>query len=379
MSLSRYTIVHICFLTIGTFSQNAMMKRVVGLAPHLVEAGHNVTIVAEYTDENRDYFDVVDNADCVFLPFPDLRTELLRKAQVIRDRTPDVVYACGSGLRNLPALLGKTIVLEHAELFSENHETTFVQRKKSLILEWLSVLTADGLVLASKYLKRVYQNRDLLNRTRQLYLPYGVDLSHSTFSEYNRANGYKSSQAVRVLYMGSLYESYGIFDIVRSVPQVVHEHSSVEYVILGDGPDREAAIELAGSLGVSDHISFEGYVDEDVLDDYLASADAFLAPMFDTVKDKARCPSKIPMYMRYRRPIVTCKIGEVPFYLGDEGFYYSTGDPYSMAHEITRAIKHQALVDYDLKRIGWKHLSDSFRTWLDHDLNLSPSKEEVPA
>lgn len=370
----------ICFLTIGTFSQNAMMKRVSGLAPHLVEAGHAVTIVAEGTDENRDYFAQVDGAECLFLPFPGLRTEVLRKARVVRERTPEVVYACGWGLRNLPVLLGSTTVVEHAELLSENHETTFVQRKKSLILEWLSVLTVDGLVLASQYLKHVYEKRDLLDWTKQLYLPYGVDSSDTTRDERERESRDSGpSQMIRVLYMGSLYESYGIFDIVRSVPSVVDERPSIEYVILGDGPDREAAIELAESLGVSDHVHFEGYVDEDVLDDYLASADVFLAPLFDTVKDKARCPSKIPIYMGYQRPIVTCKIGEAPSYLGDEGFYYDPDDPESMAHEIIRASRLQGSVDYDLQRVSWEHLADSFLTWLEQDLSRSQPKGEVPA
>lgn len=355
-----------------------MMKRVAGLAPHIIACGHNVAVIAQDTDENRGYFEALKGTEQIFLSTSSVVSEIRQKALVVWERNPDVVYACGWGLRNLPAVLGNTSVVEHAELFSENYESTVLQRKKNLVLEWLSVWSADGLVLASQYLRNRYEKRDLLNQTKQLYLPYGTDFPATTTGEYDTGNGPTNrSQEVRILYMGSLYESYGIFDIVRTVPQVVADHSLVEYVILGDGPDREAAMGLAESLGVSDHIHFEGYVDEDVLDDYLACADVFLAPMFDTVKDKARCPSKIPMYMQYRRPIVTCKIGEAPSYLGDEGYYYDPDDPESMAHEIVRASRHQGPVDYELERISWVHLADNFLTWLQEDLSRPQPKQEV--
>jgi glycosyltransferase involved in cell wall biosynthesis len=134
--------------------------------------------------------------------------------------------------------------------------------------------------------------------------------------------------------------------------------------------DREAATDLAYSLNVQDCIDFEGYVDEDVLGDYLASADVFLAPMFDTVKDKARCPSKIPIYMQYRRPIVTCRIGEVSSYLREEGYYYRPGEPRSMARKIVNASRAPGPVEYDLGRIRWEHLARRFLDWVQNDLDV---------
>jgi len=363
----------LCFLTIGTFSDNATMKRAAGLAPHLAAAGHQVMIVAQDTDENREYFASGDDGvEKMLLSTPSVLSELRRKARIVQGRAPDVVYACGWGVRNLPALLADVSVVEHAELPSENHEATAVHRKKSLLLEWLSVGLADGLVLASQYLHRRYKHRDVLGRAKQLYLPYGIDYAPANLAqrEAESLNGESEDSTRRVVYLGSLYASYGIFDIVRSVPHVIDEESTIEYVILGDGPDREAAVDLAHSLNVQDRIHFEGYVDEEVLDDYLASADVFLAPMFDTVKDKARCPSKIPMYMRYRRPIVTCRIGEVPSYLGEEGYYYQPGEPRSMAREIVNALRAPSPVKYNLGRISWEHLTQHFLDWIQNDLHV---------
>ncbi|MCS3697428.1 glycosyltransferase family 4 protein [Salinibacter ruber] len=364
---------NLCFLTIGTFSDNATMKRAAGLAPHLAAAGHQVTIVAQDTDENREYFALGgDGVEKTFFSTSSVVAEIRRKARIVQSRGPDVVYACGWGVRNLPVLLADVSVVEHAELPSENHESTAVHRQKSLLLEWLSVGLADGLVLASQYLHRRYKHRDLLGRTQQLYLPYGINYASADVAqrEAELLNGGSEGATRRVVYLGSLYESYGIFDIVRSVPHVIDEEQEIEYVILGDGPDREAAIDLAYSLNVQDYIDFEGYVDEDVLGDYLASADVFLAPMFDTVKDKARCPSKIPMYMRYRRPIVTCRIGEVSSYLGEEGYYYQPGEPRSMAREIVNASRESGLVEYDLGRIRWEHLARRFLEWVQNDLDV---------
>jgi hypothetical protein len=101
--------------------------------------------------------------------------------------------------------------------------------------------------------------------------------------------------------------------------------------------------------------------------------------MFDTVKDKARCPSKIPMYMRYRRPFVTCRIGEIPAYLGDHGFYYSPGEPESMATQIARASRVQEPVNYDLQSVSWQHLSERFLAWLERKVFSDQTMVEVEA
>jgi len=365
--------VHFCFLTIGTFSENAMMKRVAGLAPHLITAGHRVTIVAQDTAENRDYFAPVDGANRIFLPVSGVLSEVRQKARIVREQSPNVVYACGWGVRGLPALLGDTSIVEHAELFSANYESSARNRLKNFLLEWGSVFFADGLVLASGYLLRTYQRRDIFGQTEKLRLPYGLNVQGR---DETAQTAESNENVVRVLYMGSLYASYGIFDIVESVAHVAESDEPVEYVILGDGPERQEAVERARVLGVSEHIRFAGYVDEDVLDDYLSSADVFLAPLFDTVKDKARCPSKIPMYMCHRKPIVTCRVGEAPEYLGDNGFYYTPGDPQSMARQILRASKRQDPVDYDLQSVSWKHLASRFLRWVENDLDVVKKKRE---
>jgi len=366
--------VHFCFLTIGTFSENAMMKRVAGLAPHLVAAGHRVTIVARDTDENREYFASVDGADRIFLPVSGVLSEIRQKARIVQEQSPDVVYACGWGMRGLPALLGDASVVEHAELFSANHESSVRNRLKSFFLEWGSVFFADGLVLASKYLLRTYQRRDLSGRTEKLRLPYGLNIQDGD----GAAPAVKTDKDLsRVLYMGSLYASYGIFGIMESVAHVAESDETVEYVIVGDGPDRQEAVDRAQALDVFEHIRFTGYVDEEMLDKYLASADVFLAPLFDTVKDKARCPSKIPMYMRHRKPIVTCRVGEVPEYLGDNGFYYAPGDPRSMARQIVRASRRQDPVDYDFRSVSWKYLASRFLRWVENDLDVAEKDKEV--
>ncbi len=354
---------HICFLTIGTFSDNAMMKRAKGLAPHLLEAGHWVSIVAQDTAENRDYFSSIEE-EKIFFSGSGLLQEVQQKALILRRRRPDVIYACGWGVRNLAALLGNVTVVEHAELLSANHESNTLQRVKNAFLEWGSVMFADGLVLASKFLLHTYRNRDALGFTKKLRLPYGVAMDETRAIQ----NTEPGSGTSRVVYMGSLYASYGILDIVDSVAHVVESGEPVEYIILGDGPERQQAIERARSLDIEDHIRFEGYVDDEMVDDYLSSADVFLAPMFDTVKDKARCPSKIPMYMAYRRPIVTCRIGEAAAYLGDDGFYYSPNEPESLAHQVVEASRVQDQIDYDLQSISWRHISERFLMWLERDL-----------
>ncbi|WP_259066446.1 hypothetical protein [Salinibacter ruber] len=80
--------VDICFLTIGTFSENAMMKRVKGLAPDLLDAGHRVTVVAQDTAENREYFSGVE-AEKASFPSTGVLREIRLKARILLDRGSD--------------------------------------------------------------------------------------------------------------------------------------------------------------------------------------------------------------------------------------------------------------------------------------------------
>ena len=78
------------------------------------------------------------------------------------------------------------------------------------------------------------------------------------------------------------------------------------------------------------------FVKEEDIPAYFTLADAFISPMNDTVQDWARCPSKLYMYLPYKKPIITCKIGEPYEVLKENGYYYTPGSEMSLSQSIMR-------------------------------------------
>ena len=136
--------------------------------------------------------------------------------------------------------------------------------------------------------------------------------------------------------------------------------------LLGDGPLSSEMAEFIASRTLSERVNLPGFKSGADLDAYLRTADVFLSPMTDTVIDWARCPGKTFIYMMYRRPIVTCRIGENWAALGEDAFYYEPGDVNSMVTAIDRALSAAPLFapNYDLKSISWETRATTYLDWL---------------
>ena len=110
--------------------------------------------------------------------------------------------------------------------------------------------------------------------------------------------------------------------------------------------------------------------------------------MNDTVQDKARCPSKLYMYLPYCKPIVTARIGEPFSVLGDKGYYYDCGSnaesdiiqntaitgfgPKYIEESVLSmvkvmdelVVKNVDHVDYDVTAHAWQQRATELSTWL---------------
>jgi len=92
-----------------------------------------------------------------------------------------------------------------------------------------------------------------------------------------------------LLTFGLLSPNKGIETMIRALPQIARAHPDALYVVLGathphlvarEGEAyRESLAALAAELGVADHVRFiDGFVEQELLLDYLAAADVYVTP-----------------------------------------------------------------------------------------------------
>jgi phosphatidyl-myo-inositol dimannoside synthase len=111
-------------------------------------------------------------------------------------------------------------------------------------------------------------------------IPMGVD----TGAAADPAQAAKLRRAHRrgggplLVFLGRLVDEKGVGDLIRAVGLLVPQLPDVTCVLLGEGQDRAAAEKLTAELGLSDRVTFVGWVPSEEVPHHLAAADALVAP-----------------------------------------------------------------------------------------------------
>jgi glycosyltransferase involved in cell wall biosynthesis len=369
----------ICFITVMDIKLPTM-KRATGMAMPLIEHGHHVSIVSWDTQANRErYAFECPKVEPLWIPktnnaFVDVRN----KYRAVNQWKPDIVYVCAFGMRNfiVKQLLKKqkskvpVVLIEHSELSSAIKNQPRWRQTGMRLLEKISILGSDGLLCASPYLTEVFGLSKRLYNCRQkvLYFPYAFNRNITKVPEdiVKVVKSHILPGKKRILYMGTLSVNYGILDILRAIKQLRGRRSDFNFYVLGSGRHAEQARRTANDEGVSEYTKFMGFVAEEHLGAWFSEADVFVAPLKDTVQDKARCPSKVYMYLPFQKPIVSCKIGDPYHTLGSDGFYYEPGDVNGLAMALDNALDHSEHWSprfVQVEQHSWEARTEQFLEW----------------
>jgi glycosyltransferase involved in cell wall biosynthesis len=204
---------------------------------------------------------------------------------------------------------------------------------------------------------------------RVQHLPYGADEPKAGL--VHAAAAFLKTQKLGryALYCGGMYRNYGFWTMLDAFIKTARMQPDFSAVLLGRGPEKEAGQAYIVEAGLKERIRFPGFVPEQELQLYLAGAAVHVSPLNDTITDRARCPSKIPMYMMMGRPVVTCRVGEAWEYLGDHGYYYKPGDTVSLASVLEEiwCIKTGSVI-YDLEKITWRSIAARYSEFWSYQL-----------
>lgn len=365
---------HICFLTTGNIRHIATMKRALGLANPLADLGWHVSIVALDCSDNREQIARSCDAriDIHYFRASGPLHEVICKTRIVRALAPQVLFLCSYSFRNRVwrrAIRNDVrIVVEHSELFSSIQGVSAVKRLMAAYFEGRSLRIACDLVCASRYLSEHFKERAARmpsGAPRIHYLPYAFpeQLVKEFPIELDRLRKEYGGR-VNVVYMGSLIRDYGLFLMLEAIRALDGLSRPVTLHLLGDGPDAVSARKYVARHKLSDAVHFAGYVPETHLSSWFHLADAFLAPLFDTVQDHARCPSKTYMYLAFGKPVITCRIGESAELFEDARLFFRPGDARDLAARIRDIAEDPDCSLPSAARHGWSERARSLSTML---------------
>ncbi|MEM1221730.1 MAG: glycosyltransferase family 4 protein [Verrucomicrobiota bacterium] len=363
----------IVFVTYGKFEVNATLKRATGMAHPLIREGYRVILLLQDDPVNRlrVAHECPDAETIWHQHFKSAFEERKAKQVAVNRLKPDIIWICGPGMRNWVTrpTQGCILLSDYSERYANLGEGSFIRRIWEYVFEWIYPVAFDGHVCASRYLQSFFRRKLKFygKSIPPLYLPYAYTSNSGRAVEPAHLEFPVLEKGKKVfLYLGSFWENYGFWDMLEAFRQLRDIRDDFVFLMLGKGPELEPGREWIEHHGLSESISIVGFVPDAKLDSYLRAADAFLCPLRETLQDLARCPSKLFLYIPFRKPIITCRIGEAAELLGSGAAYYQPRNIPDMVERLVEVCEGRSTVEStanpDLH--SWDQRAKIFTNWL---------------
>jgi len=136
-------------------------------------------------------------------------------------------------------------------------------------------------------------------------------------------------------YVGRLSEEKGVMNLIRAAPRLMSSRPDIELIIAGDGPCREAILELLHRLGLEKRVRVLGWMPHDQLPGLLNELGLIVMP-----SSTEGLPNLMLEAMGCGTPVLATPVGAIPDVIEDgrTGFLMETNSPECILRNILRAI-----------------------------------------
>ena len=107
-----------------------------------------------------------------------------------------------------------------------------------------------------------------------------------------------------MVYTGTINPHRGLSFLIDTM-HLVLQHCNIRLVIVGDGRIRSELQRQTESLGLTEHITFEGWRPQEEIKSYIMAGDLCLIPMVKCEQTDKAAPHKLFHYMYLKRPVIT--------------------------------------------------------------------------
>lgn len=279
---------------------------------------------------------------------------------------PDDIYMVARLFRNK----GVDYVFDHHDICPELFEAKF-GKKSGLLYKsqlWLERQTykhcAFAFVTNESY-KRIAISRGGMSEDKVFVLRSGPKLERLRITSAKPE--IKRGKRFMVGYLGVIGQQEGIEYMLKAAQYIKEQlrRDDIFWGIVGGGPHLEALRSQSHEMGLDDILEFTGRVSDEVLLDYLNTADVCVnSDEYNAMNDKSTM-NKILEYMALGKPIVQFDLTEGRYSAQEASLYAEPNNAIDMANKIIHLLDHpeerQRMSEYGRKRIvnelSWEHTS----------------------
>ncbi|MFL5802219.1 MAG: glycosyltransferase family 4 protein [Roseiflexaceae bacterium] len=337
----------------GIRPKGTLSARMLPLARALVRRGHSVSIIAPPVHNpqdagRRELYDGVPVTHTALPTLPSPLGAVQQVAALLRPalaEQPDVLHLFKpKGYSGLAALLARAVLpqlplvvdTDDWEGWGGWNDLQPYPRLARQLFAWQErdlPRRAAAVTVASRTLESQVWGFGVAPG-QVFYLPNGVDRMES--AELRIENHFvrdADSQFTLLLY--TRFWELDVRDVVAALLAIVAGCPAARLLVIGRGErgEEQELLRLARRAGVAAAIDYRGWVEPAQIPALLTSADVALAPMDDTLINRARGLAKLLELMAAGLPIVAGRVGQAAEYIedGHSGLLVPPGDPAALA------------------------------------------------
>ena len=203
----------------------------------------------------------------------------------------------------------------------------------------------DKVICVSNYGYQCMTALDLLPRNRFQMIYNGVDLSRvpadpRLAARFRERYSIPAERAI-VTQVSWIIPEKGIADFLETARLVLRQNRNVQFVLVGDGINREQYKKDAAAMGLGDHITWTGIVDDPFGEGVFQAADVVC--QFSRWEEVFGW--MIAEAMAHGKPVVVTRVGGIPELVteGVTGHLVSRGDAPAMSDSVLQLLADPAL------------------------------------
>jgi len=244
-------------------------------------------------------------------------------------------------------LFGKRFVFDHHDINPELFEAKFNKQGKFhkllLWLERLTFKTADVSIATNETFKQIAIERGGMDADRVFIVRSVPDLKRFKRLEPNAA--LKNGRRHLAGYVGIMGAQDGVDLLIDAMDDLVHAQGrrDIQCAIVGSGTELPALQKMAQDRGLSDYITFTGFLSGEPLLKAFSTFDIGVIPDPKNSYNDKISMNKVFEYMSLGIPFVSFDLIEGKKASGDAAIYARNNDPKELAAQMARLFDDEEL------------------------------------
>jgi glycosyltransferase involved in cell wall biosynthesis len=253
---------------------------------------------------------------------------------------PDIHFVLAAPFK----LLGKRFVIDQRDLSPEVYRERYGAARGTIprilrVLERWSWRAADAVICVNDSLRDAIVDRGTIDPARVVIVGNGPDLASVTPRPHR--DELKNGRRFMACWVGLMGPQDHVDLALGAIDELVHhlDRTDCHFVFIGEGETYQRARELTRRLGLTDYVTFTGWLDHDGIFEYLSTADLGL----ESNLQQDVTPVKGMEYMAFGLPFVAFDLKESRAMAQGAAHYVQPGDVQGFARAIDRLLDDEDL------------------------------------